>query len=215
MVTSTKGNSYGYLHNVKQPQALKRVRETLERWEASILGDYRLLEEYDHCTVFEVSDNFRAQQAVLNEELTDAENSLLLPAIDFELFSRMLRQEIRTDGPHEWQVNWWARVARLCFRWYQYDCWIWKYFKPFTVTGLENFAGLSGPCIVVANHTSHFDTMALLGCLPFRIRSNIYMGAAADHWFLRDGGGRKDLALQPWYNSMITGSFPIRRAVDR
>jgi 1-acyl-sn-glycerol-3-phosphate acyltransferase len=196
---------------LETPNKLKKIREDLETWEATIVGDYHLVGEYAHCTIFEVSDNLRAQRAVLNQEFTGTEDTLLLPAIDYDLFGKLLRQEIRTDGPHEWQIKWWAKLARLCFRWYQYDRWIWRYFKPLHITGRENFRRFKGNCIVVANHTSHFDTMALLGSLPGRIRWNIYMGAAADRWFLRNGGGRKELALQPWYNSMITGSFPIRR----
>jgi len=204
-------SSDGLRQVAAEPEKLKQIRGVLEQWEATIRADYQLLGEYDHCTIFEVSDNLCAHRAVLNEQLIDSESSILIPAFDLELYEQLLRQEFRTEGPHEWQISWWARVARLAMRWYQYDRWIWRYFKPFTVTGKSNFSSIKGPCIVVANHTSHFDTLALLGALPNRLRSNIYMGAAADRWFLRKGGGRKDLALQPWYNSLVGGSFPIRR----
>lgn len=204
-------SSSGAREVAADPEKLKSIRGTLEKWEATILADYYLLGSFDHCTIFEVSDNLRAHQAVLHQELTDTVDSVLLPAIDLDLFERLVKQEIRTDGPHEWQIRWWAKVARLAFRWYQYDRWIWQYFKPLNVTGLDNLKDMKTPCIVVANHTSHFDTFALLGALPTRIRWNTYMGAAADRWFLRKGGGRKELALQPWYNSLIGGSFPIRR----
>ncbi len=204
-------SSQGQREIAAEPEKLKQIRGVLEQWEANILADYQLLGEFDHCTIFEVSDNFRAQRAVLHQKLIDTDGKLLLAAMDITLFQRLLKQEFRTDGPHQWQIKWWAKIARRCFRWYQSDRWIWRYFKPFNITGLENFDQIKGPCIVVANHTSHFDTFALLGCLPNRIRSNIYMGAAADRWFLVKGGGRKELALQPWYNSMIVGSFPIRR----
>ena len=204
-------SSAGQRRVAEEPASLKQIRETLEAWEATIIGDYHLLGEYDHCTVFEVSDNFRAQRAVLHQEFTDTDATMVLPAIDLELFERLVRQEIRTDGPHKWQIDWWARLIRVCFLWYQYDRWMWKYAKPFTITGRENLSRLNGPAIFVANHTSHFDALALHCSLPLRIRSNIFFGAAADRWFLRRGGGRKELALQPWYNSLIGGSFPIRR----
>jgi 1-acyl-sn-glycerol-3-phosphate acyltransferase len=196
---------------IEEPDKLRGVRRVLEEYEATILEDYHLLGEYDHCTVFEVSDNSRAQKAALHEELTSAEDTTLLAAIDFPLFQRMVGQEIRTDGPHRWQVKWWAKLVRLSFRWYHFSKHMWRYAKPFTVTGMENFNGIDGPSISVANHTSHFDALALFHCLPQRVKWNIYFGAAADRWFLKNGGGRKELALQPWYNSLIGGNFPIRR----
>lgn len=196
---------------LKDPDQLHDVRRKLEEYEANILADYHVLGNHDHCTIFEVSDNFRAQRAALNQELTDAEGRLLLPAIDLPLFQRMVGQEIRTDGPHEWQVTWWAKSVRVLFRWYHFSRHMWKYCKPFTVTGRENFRGVKGPCIVIGNHTSHFDALALFYGLPQRIKWNIYFGAAADRWFLKKGGGRKEIALQPWYNSLIGSSFPIRR----
>ncbi|MCB1691260.1 MAG: 1-acyl-sn-glycerol-3-phosphate acyltransferase [Pseudomonadales bacterium] len=210
-VLLTRLSTAGMRSVVAEPDKLRDVKRTLEEYEASVLADYHLLGKYNHCTIFEVSDNFRAQRAALQLELTSAEDTMLLPAIDLPLFQRMVSQEIRTEGPHEWQVSWWARSIRFCFRWYHFSRHIWKHCKPFTVTGRENFQGLKGPCIVVGNHTSHFDALAIYHGLPQRIKSNIYFGAAADRWFLKDGGGRKELALQPWYNSLIGASFPIRR----
>lgn len=194
-----------------EPSKLLGVRQVLEEYEATILHDFHLLGKYNHCTIFEVSDNFRAQKAALQEELTKAEDAFLLPGIDFPLFQQMVKKEIRTEGPHEWQIQLWAKVIRACFRWYQFSRHIWKNCKPFTVTGAENFKAVEKNCIVVGNHTSHFDALALFHGLPQRIKWNIYFGAAADRWFLKNGGGRKEIALQPWYNSLIGGNFPIRR----
>ncbi|MGA1677337.1 MAG: lysophospholipid acyltransferase family protein, partial [Pseudomonadales bacterium] len=61
---------------------------------------------------------------------------------------------------------------------------------------------------VVANHTSHLDALVLNAALPFRIRYNIYSGAAADRWFVK---GRKELVMQPWHQSLAMGTFPIQR----
>ena len=196
---------------VEKPERIRHIREVLEEYEANVLADYQLLGKYDHCTVFEVSDNFRAQKAALQQELTSSTESLLLPGIDIDLFERMVKQEIRTDGPHEWQISWWAKTIRILFRWRHFSRHIWQACKPFTVTGKEHFSGLKGPCIVVGNHTSHFDSLALFQALPQRIKWNTYFGAAADRWFLKNGGGRKELELQPWYNSLAGASFPIKR----
>ena len=156
------------------PHKLTGVRGVLEQYEANILHDFHVMGEFNHCTIFEVSDNFRAQKAALQEELTQAKDAVLMPAIDMPLFQSMVKKEIRTEGPHEWQVKWWAKTARLSFRWYQYSRWMWKYCKPFTRTGLENFKGVEAPCIVVGNHTSHLDALALFHGLPQRVKWNIY-----------------------------------------
>jgi 1-acyl-sn-glycerol-3-phosphate acyltransferase len=196
---------------IEDEKYLFNIRHVLEQWEANVIADYHLLGIYNHCTIFEVSDNFRAQQAVLNIEITHSPDTLLLPGIDLKLFQDLIKKEIRTEGPHEWQISWWAKLLRLSLRWRQYSKWMWRYCKPFTATGKEHFKGIEGPCIVVGNHTSHFDSLALYHGLPQRIKYNIYFGAAADRWFLKDGGGRKELELQPWFNSLAIGSFPIRR----
>jgi 1-acyl-sn-glycerol-3-phosphate acyltransferase len=83
-----------------------------------------------------------------------------------------------------------------------------QYCKPLTITGQKKFAAIEGPCIVVANHTSHMDALVLNVSLPSRVRWNVYAGAAADRWFIK---GRKELVMQPWYQSMAMGSFPIQR----
>jgi 1-acyl-sn-glycerol-3-phosphate acyltransferase len=77
-----------------------------------------------------------------------------------------------------------------------------------TVTGLDNLATIDGPAIFVANHQSHMDTLVLFEAMPERIKRNLYFGAAADRWYVR---GKKKLVLQPWYQSMVLGNFPIVR----
>ena len=60
------------------------------------------------------------------------------------------------------------------------------------------------PCVVVANHSSHADTAALLASLPARRRPAV--AAAADYWF--DGA--------PWWRTFLgkhlTSAFPVRRS---
>ena len=101
---------------LKDPKTLTGVREVLEHYEANILHDFHVMGKFNHCTIFEVSDNVRAQKAALQEELTQAKDAVLMPAIDLPLFQSMVKKEIRTEGPHEWQVKWWAKTARLSFR---------------------------------------------------------------------------------------------------
>ncbi len=57
------------------------------------------------------------------------------------------------------------------------------------------------PCVIVANHASHADTVALFAALPARRRPVV--AAAADYWFDRPG---RALACR------LMGGFPVRRS---
>ncbi len=192
----------------EDPRSLLGVHDALVRWEAKVLESYRLLGEWDQCTVFEAPDNFKAYRATLAQEFGTTADTEILPAVDYELFSRLITADTGTVGPHRWQIRWWARLGRLAFRWHAYGRWVHRYCKPLTVIGREKFRALPRPCIVVANHTSHMDALVLHTSLPWSVRWNVYSGAAADRWFVK---GRKELVMQPWYQSLAMGSFPIQR----
>ena len=189
-------------------QVLLDAQEAISRWEAKVLCSYRMMGDWDQMMIFEAPDNFKAYRATLAQEISTTAQTEILPAIDYNLFSRLISQEGGTVGPHEWQVRWWAKLARLAYRHHAYGRWVYQYCKPLTITGREKFKSIRGPCVVVANHTSHMDGLVLNCALPQRIRFNVYSGAAADRWFVK---GRKELIMQPWYQSLAMGSFPIQR----
>jgi len=112
------------------------------------------------------------------------------------------------SGPHPWQIQPWARLVRRAMRHRAYTRWVDRYCQPLTVTGTENLAALDGPCIVIANHQSHMDSLVLLTALPERIKGNLYFGAAQDRWYVK---GKRKLVLQPWYQSLVLGNFPVTR----
>lgn len=118
------------------------------------------------------------------------------------------RSEPRYAGPHPWQIRPWARLVRRAMRHRAYTRWVERYCKPLTVTGQTSFEALEGPCIVIANHQSHMDTLVLFEALPDAVKPNLYFGAAQDRWYVK---GRRKLVLQPWYQSLVLGNFPIRR----
>ena len=111
-------------------------------------------------------------------------------------------------GPHHWQIKRWAKWVRRVMRRRAYTRWVDLYCRPLTVRGVENLAAVNGPAIFVANHQSHMDTLVLFEAMPESIKRNLYFGAAADRWYVR---GKKKLVLQPWYQSMVLGNFPIVR----
>jgi 1-acyl-sn-glycerol-3-phosphate acyltransferase len=57
------------------------------------------------------------------------------------------------------------------------------------------------PCVIVANHSSHADTAALLAALPARRRPSV--AAAADYWFT---GTRRRFV-----GRSLAAAFPVRR----
>lgn len=68
-----------------------------------------------------------------------------------------------------------------------------------TVTGRWHTAG---GCVVVANHSSHADTAALLAALPPAARP--VFGAAADYWF--------DVPVRRFVATSLAGILPVRRS---
>jgi 1-acyl-sn-glycerol-3-phosphate acyltransferase len=51
--------------------------------------------------------------------------------------------------------------------------------------GHERFAQLTGPVVLVSNHSSHLDTPAILRALPAAWRRRTVVAAAADHFYQR------------------------------
>ena len=82
--------------------------------------------------------------------------------------------------------------------------------KPFiwrlttvTVRGTENLDGVTGPYVVVSNHTSHLDAPLIISALPYRLSRYVAAGAAADYFF--DVWWRKGLT------ALFFNAFPVDR----
>ena len=111
-------------------------------------------------------------------------------------------------GPHTWQTQLWAKLVRRGLRHREYLRWVDQYCTSVSVKGQEHLERLDGPAIFIANHQSHMDTPVLMSAMTRKVQNNLYFGAAADRWFVK---GKKKLILQPWYQSLALGNFPIVR----
>jgi 1-acyl-sn-glycerol-3-phosphate acyltransferase len=194
----------------KHPEAFEQLASEVATLEGKITGHYALLGDIDFCTIASLPDN-SAAHLLVGQSPIGVERTVL-PAIDLPLFVRLLGQTTETVGPHRWQTSWWARLVRHPLWWYENGRQVKKVLRPFTVLGKENLRGLKAPIVVIGNHTSHLDSAAMLLALPLRLRDKLFFGGAADRWFIK---GVKGIRRQGWWNSLVYGSFPLKRGGGR
>jgi 1-acyl-sn-glycerol-3-phosphate acyltransferase len=72
-----------------------------------------------------------------------------------------------------------------------------------TVLGTEKLQGLSGPFVVVSNHSSHLDAPLILGGLPRKLSRYLAAGAAADYFF--------DVWWRRGLTTLFFNAFPVDR----
>jgi 1-acyl-sn-glycerol-3-phosphate acyltransferase len=82
--------------------------------------------------------------------------------------------------------------------------WLTRRFR-FSVDGAERVARLP-QCVLVANHTSHLDTLCLLAALPPAVRNRCYSAAAEDYFYTNIF---KEQAAR-----LLANTFPFRRHGD-
>lgn len=78
-----------------------------------------------------------------------------------------------------------------------------KIFLNIQVEGEENVAGITGPYIVVANHTSHLDAPILFSALPAHMSRDLATGAAADYFYQK-----KHVSF---FTSLFFNTYPVDR----
>jgi 1-acyl-sn-glycerol-3-phosphate acyltransferase len=211
-VLLTRLNAQGYEAVRSQPELIAEAKRAMDALDAKIVQQFALIGPYDFLTVVEAPHNLAALRAVTEREAMGRTRTDVLPAIDLELFVRLLGQSTETVGPYPWQISLWAQLVRRLLRYSTISRYVWKYCKPFEVQGRERLDGLANPVIFIGNHASHMDALVLFMSLPERFRRRVAFGGAADRWFLK---GRKGIRKQPWYASLTMNSFPIQRGGGR
>jgi 1-acyl-sn-glycerol-3-phosphate acyltransferase len=80
---------------------------------------------------------------------------------------------------------------------------IMQYYVRQRVSGRENCEAVEGPVVLVANHTSHLDTPAILRALPRRWRMRTAVVAAADYFYRN--------RLFAGFVSLLFNTVPVER----
>jgi len=118
------------------------------------------------------------------------------------LATTRIEPEFRSE-PHRWQTSIPARIVRRIGRRWVIARHVEAYCRPLAVDGVEQIRSVRGPVIIIANHSSHFDTPVVLSVLPERIRGKTAVGAAADRFYRR--------GKRTWWYSLFFNTFPVVR----
>ena len=188
----------------QNPDRLSEINAEVKRLGGKIVLQYATLGEYDFATFIEAEDN--AAIALIGAEVSSLGTirSTTLPAIEMGRFEQLLKIAPYRTEPHAWQTNLWARIVRRAGRYWITDKHVQAYCQPFDISGRENLKGFKGAAIVIANHSSHFDTPVTVSALPEGIRGKLLVAAAADKFY----GSRKK---RTWWYSLFHGTFPVHR----
>ncbi|MBI5284372.1 MAG: 1-acyl-sn-glycerol-3-phosphate acyltransferase [Chloroflexi bacterium] len=176
----------------------------MKRLGGRILHQYVTLGEYDVVTFIEADGNDAV--ASIGAEISTLGTLAMetFPAVEMDRFQKLLKIEPYRTEPHRWQTSAWARVVRKAGRPFVVDRYVKRYCRPFTVEGTEQLRDFRGGAIVIANHSSHFDSPVALRTLPSRISNRILVAAAADKFY----GARKK---RTWWYSLFINTFPVHR----
>ena len=196
------------LKSLRDNPDLIDLRDQVEELGGKVVDQHYLLGKYDVLSVVDIHEAESAQLLRLGPRASRT----VLPAIDQDLFVRLLGRSAENTGPHCWQVRGWARVVRRCFRGHIYTRPLKRACSSFDVQGTENLRDLRGPAIYVANHSSHLDAPVMFGALPRRIRGKVMFAAAADRFYVK---GRKEVKKQGWWFSLMWNMFPMKRGGGR
>lgn len=188
----------------EDPDRLKQLTAQAEKLGAKVKQQFATLGEYDFVTIVEAPDNATIAKIGAEIATIGSVKFATFPAIGIERFQQLLKmQPYRTD-PHTWQTSWWASALRRGGRYWTTTRYVRQYCKPFVIEGRENLDRFDGPAIVIANHSSHFDSPAVYCALPAHIRDRLAMAAAADKFY----ASRKK---RVWWPSLFQNAFPVHR----
>jgi 1-acyl-sn-glycerol-3-phosphate acyltransferase len=202
-VVFTKLTPDGRKEVQRDPERLTQVEAAAKRAGAQITRQFRVLGEYDYVTLVRAPDNATASRIASEVSALGTVKLNVYPAIPIERFTQLLQLKAYRNEPHTWQTALWAQLVRRSSRRWVMTRHVHRFCKPFTVEGAESLRGVRGPAIIIANHTSHFDTPAVLRALPSHLRERTAVAAAADRFYRA--------SQRSWWYSLFWNTFPIVR----
>ena len=84
-----------------------------------------------------------------------------------------------TTGPYRWQTTFPARVLRRALRQRSITRYVDEACAPLAIQGIERLDTLVGPAIIIANHSSHLDSLVLAHSLREQVRPSSSLAADA------------------------------------
>ncbi len=188
----------------QNPDRFAEVDAQVKKLGARVLHQYVTLGEYDVVTIIDAPGNDAV--ASIGAEIATLGTLAMetFPAVEMDRFQKLLKIEPYRTEPHAWQTSAWARIVRRAGRPFVVDRYVKRYCRPFTVEGREQLRDFRGGAIVIANHSSHFDTPVALSVLPSRISHRVLVAAAADKFY---AARRK----HTWWYSLFMNTFPVHR----
>jgi 1-acyl-sn-glycerol-3-phosphate acyltransferase len=203
-VVFTKLTGAGRKSLHENPDRLAAVNAQVRKLGAKVTQQYATLGEYDFVSVVEAPDNVAIERIETEIASLGTTRLIVYPAIGMPRFVELLKMQPYRTEPHRWQTAPWADVVRRAGRHWTTTRYVRQYCKPLTVEGREHLRDFKGPAIIIANHSSHFDSPVVYSALPSRIRNRLTMAAAADKFY----ASRKK---RIWWQSLFQGAFPVHR----
>ena len=188
----------------ENPGRLAEVNAQVKSLGGTITMQYAVLGEYDFVTFVEAADNTAIARIGAEISGLGTMKMRTFPAIEMDRFAKLLKIEPYRTEPHMWQTSLWARLLRRAGRHWVTTRYVTRYCQPFNIEGTANLKRHKGGAIIIANHSSHFDTPVVLTALPSRIREKAVVAAAADKFY----GSRKK---RTWWYSLFHATFPVHR----
>ena len=202
-VVFTRLTPEGRLSLQRDEGRLDAIAELVRGAGATIVQQYRVLGEYDFVTFAEAPDNGTAARIAADVSSLGTVRLHVYPAIALERFLQLLTIRSYRTEPHAWQTQLWARILRRLGRYWVTTRHVQRFCRPLSIEGREILRGVRGPAIIIANHTSHFDTPVALSALPEHLRARTAVAAAADRFYRS--------SKRTWWFSLFWNTFPIAR----